>query len=204
MKRRFSHFIFHFSIILYILNWKHASAADNRTTDTCSNHCSQDDKDDKCWKKTEQYYDQNLIGALNDWVAVQVNIDQWNQRQHVSSPNDTDVVARMSAELPSGSILGATQLQDIVPSLMNLTRTTSTSTTAINMPEFVCPIPCDYDSRLWEYLFIASILVNVAMVLVVIPFIIKSERRDKKLYAKQISMMQMLKPTSKSRNPSSS
>jgi len=67
----------------------------------------------------------------------------------------------------------------------------------VDMPEFKCPIPCDYDSRMWEYLFIASLLVNIAMVLVVIPFIVKTERRDKQLYAKQISMMQMLKPKSR-------
>jgi len=205
MKHRAYDLIFYVCTIVYVINWRQALAA-NDTTDNgdCSNHCAQDDKDDTCWRKTEHYYDQNLISALNDWVTVQINIDQWNRRHDVSSPNDTDVVSRLSAESPSGSVVDATHLQEIAQLLMNLTRTQSPSIITVGIPEFVCPTPCNYDSKLWEYLFIASILVNIAMLLVVIPFIIKSERRDKKLYAKQVSMMQMLKPTSKSRNPSSS
>jgi len=197
---------FYFCTFLYFISLRRALAAENASeSNGCSNHCSQQDKDDTCWKKTEHYYDDTLISAINDWTTVEINVDQWNKRQEISRPNDTDVIERLSKSLPSGSILDLATLQAILPILLNLTYTKSTdSKITIGIPEFVCPIPCNYDSRLWEYLFIASILVNIAMLLVVIPFIIKSERRDKKLYAKQVSMMQMLKPTSKSRNPSSS
>jgi len=54
------------------------------------------------------------------------------------------------------------------------------------MPEFRCPVPCSYDQQLWRYLFVASALVNAALLLVVVPFIVRTERRDKLLYAKHM------------------
>jgi hypothetical protein len=169
--------------------------------------CTQTDPTTDCWTNTQNYYDQELAQQLNDWIAVQVNIDQWYRRNNNSNyqglPDVSTTVARVSKYMERYFVLSADTLTPVVTALLDnanqtiLSKQTTNNLIYVDMPEFKCPIPCEYDSRMWEYLFIASLLVNIAMVLVVIPFIVKTERRDKQLYAKQISMMQMLKPKSR-------
>ena len=45
-------------------------------------------------------------------------------------------------------------------------------------PQVSCPIPCEYRFVTWRYLFIASVALNIALAIAVIPFICIVSRRD--------------------------
>jgi hypothetical protein len=48
------------------------------------------------------------------------------------------------------------------------------------MKDYTCPIGCEYKNELWRYMFIASALLNIALFLAVIPFMINSLRNEKR------------------------
>lgn len=53
---------------------------DNSTVNGCSTHCSYHDKDISCWARNLDFFERILLGQMRHYVAVQINIDQFNRR----------------------------------------------------------------------------------------------------------------------------
>uniref|UniRef100_A0A915JRK7 Uncharacterized protein n=1 Tax=Romanomermis culicivorax TaxID=13658 RepID=A0A915JRK7_ROMCU len=140
---------------------------------------------------------------------MEINFDQWSRRNNAhyifdifNTTNTTideralETVNRLSPYMQNYFVLDAETLSTIVKSLLSNTFSAikakavdaHSSLIYVNMPEFRCPIPCQYDNQLWQYLFVASLLINVALILLIVPFVFKTERRDKQLYAKQMNL----------------
>lgn len=89
--------------------------------------CTQTDPTTDCWTNTQNYYDQELAQQLNDWIAVQVNIDQWYRRNNNSNyqglPDVSTTVARVSKYMESYFVLSADTLTPVVTALLDNVRT---------------------------------------------------------------------------------
>ncbi|RCN51525.1 hypothetical protein ANCCAN_02191 [Ancylostoma caninum] len=110
-----------------------------------STHCSLDDDDLSCWNTTLNFFSKVLIGQLRHYIAVQVDIDQWHRRHGK----------------PDGQ--GMDEFSFLIVSDHVITW----------VPHFQCPIPCEYRRNNFRNLLIASMILNVCMVLIVIPFIVR-------------------------------
>ncbi|KAL6728792.1 hypothetical protein Aduo_010528 [Ancylostoma duodenale] len=150
---------------------------DNSTVVGCSTHCSLDDNDLSCWNSTLNFFSKVLIGQLRHYIAVQVDIDQWHRRHGKPDGQDMDKVASQITysflrELKPKDILLDTTVTQVAKVLSGRIRNVSDHVITW-VPHFQCPIPCEYRRNNFRNLLIASMILNVCMVLVVIPFIVR-------------------------------
>ncbi|KHJ89649.1 hypothetical protein OESDEN_10521 [Oesophagostomum dentatum] len=106
-----------------------------------------------------------------------VDIDQWHRRHGRPDGQDMDAVAseiRSSFinELQPKDILTETTVTKVANVLSNRIRNVSDHVITW-VPHFQCPIPCEYRRNNFRNLLIASMILNVCMILVVIPFIVR-------------------------------
>jgi len=148
----------------------------------CSNFCSQQDDDSVCWSKTLDYYNDQLVSIAKNWIIVQIDIDQWKRRHEKSTTFDYDGTFNSSVaglgKFTDDKYVVSSMIQPLAKILVDQVNATSQAQ-MLAPPAFFCPLPCNYGSQMWLYLFIASLCVNLALILAVIPFVIRTEKRDR-------------------------
>jgi len=153
---------------------------DNSTVQGCSTHCALDDADLKCWNETLAFHQRILLTHMRNFVAVQVNIDQWHRRNN-SNNNLTHAeessVDAMRQYLHQQEFVTLDTVRTVVHALVERAKLFSNRTISWP-PQVSCPIPCEYRFVTWRYLFIASVALNIALAIAVIPFICIVSRRD--------------------------
>ena len=135
---------------------------------------------------------------MRHYIAVQVNIDQWHRRHDKHYVHDfTKVAADANASirkflfiyelvislgisdkyLSPEDVLPLDVVSDVVKILIE--RVAVYSTDQINrIPYYSCPLPCEHFYSVWRNLFIVSVVLNIALALVVIPFAKRMARRE--------------------------
>jgi len=155
---------------------------DNSTVKGCSSHCSYEDATLECWNKTLSFFEELLLAQMRHYIAVQVNIDQWHRRHDKHYVHDfTKVAADANASihkyLSPEDVLPLDVVSDVVKILIE--RVAVYSTDQINrIPYYSCPLPCEHFYSVWRNLFIVSVVLNIALALVVIPFAKRMARRE--------------------------
>jgi len=153
---------------------------DNSTVRGCSTHCKLLDSDLSCWNETLAFHQRILLTHMRNFVAVQVNIAQWQRRNH-SNNNLTNAeessVKAMTAHLHEQEFVTVDTVRTVVHALVARAKLFSNRTISWP-PQVSCPIPCEYRFVTWRYLFIASVALNIALAIAVIPFICIVSRRD--------------------------
>ncbi|KJH50850.1 hypothetical protein DICVIV_03000 [Dictyocaulus viviparus] len=150
---------------------------DNSTVKGCSTHCGFDDYDLSCWNSTLDFFTKVLIGQLRHYITVQVDIDQWYRRNGKSKGQDMDM---MALEIEA-SFLKQLKPQDILldSTIIQIAKVISGRIRNVSdhifswTPHFQCPLPCEYRHNNYRNLFIASMILNICLLLVVIPYMTK-------------------------------
>ncbi|VDO44544.1 unnamed protein product [Haemonchus placei] len=155
---------------------------DNSTITGCSTHCALNDDDLSCWNSTANFFTKLLIGQLRHYIAVQVDIDQWHRRHGKPDGQDMDTVAASIEEsffneLHPKDILTNTTVIKVAKVLSDRIRDVSDHVITW-VPHFQCPVPCEYRYNNYKNLFIASMVLNICLVLAVIPFMIRLIRHE--------------------------
>ncbi|KAE9556414.1 hypothetical protein FO519_000299 [Halicephalobus sp. NKZ332] len=155
---------------------------DNSTVRGCSSHCSYQDSTLECWNKTLDFFEKVLLGQMRHYIAVQINIDQWHRR------NDKHYVTNFSRVIDEANstlqkyvndadVLSRSVVYDVARTLIQ--RVANVSTGQISwIPHYSCPLPCEHFYSVWRNLFIVSVVLNIALALVVIPFAKRMARRE--------------------------
>ncbi|KAK5980948.1 hypothetical protein GCK32_003567 [Trichostrongylus colubriformis] len=158
------------------------TTGDNSTVIGCSTHCALNDDDLSCWNSTANFFSKVLIGQLRHYIAVQVDIDQWHRRHGKPQGQDMDSVAAsieqsFLRELHPKDILTNTTVIKIAEVISDRIRNISDHVITW-VPHFQCPVPCEYRYNNYRNLFIASMILNVCLVLAVIPFMVRLIRNE--------------------------
>ncbi|CAJ0600403.1 unnamed protein product [Cylicocyclus nassatus] len=165
-------------LILPILSnaqtWK---TGDNSTAEGCSAYCSVGDGDVFCWNSTLSFFTKALIGQLRHYIATQVDIDQWYRRHGKPYGQDMKLVTSeiertLLSQLHPNDILTYSTVLQVAKVVGE--RISSVSNHVITwVPHFQCPIPCEYHHHNFRDLLIASMILNVCLVLLAAPFTIR-------------------------------
>uniref|UniRef100_A0A7I4YB46 GP2 n=1 Tax=Haemonchus contortus TaxID=6289 RepID=A0A7I4YB46_HAECO len=171
-----------FSLMLMSCNAQTWMTGDNSTITGCSTHCALNDDDLSCWNSTANFFTKMLIGQLRHYIAVQVDIDQWHRRHGKPDGQDMDIVGAsieqsFLSELHPKDILTNTTVIKVAKVLSDRIRDVSDHVITW-VPHFQCPVPCEYRYNNYKNLFIASMVLNVCLVLAVIPFMIRLIRHE--------------------------
>ncbi|MFH4978756.1 hypothetical protein AB6A40_005465 [Gnathostoma spinigerum] len=155
---------------------------DNSTVEGCSNHCTLEDTSLTCWNRTLQFYEKILLSHAVSYIAVQLKIDQWRKRHTKNyATNFTflreEAVRGLRSSLENEDILSAATVSSIVTALMDRIEAQHHSPQMLAL-HFQCPLPCEYRSNMWRNIFIASLIVNIGLLLAVSPFICSAIRTD--------------------------
>uniref|UniRef100_A0AC34R2Y9 Uncharacterized protein n=1 Tax=Panagrolaimus sp. JU765 TaxID=591449 RepID=A0AC34R2Y9_9BILA len=173
-----------FCCLILLTSGQNFETGDNSTVRGCSSHCSYEDPTLECWNKTLQFFEKILLGQMRHYIAVQVNIDQWHRR-HDSSyvKNFTKVFDEanktLQTYLTEDDVLNSEAVSFIAKTLIERVAEVSKERLAW-IPHYSCPLPCEHFYSVWRNLFIVSIILNIALALVVIPFAKRMARREPK------------------------
>ncbi|VDN57982.1 unnamed protein product [Dracunculus medinensis] len=140
---------------------------DNATIKGCSSHCSMHDIDLSCWNQTLNFYEQILFSQMKFYIAVQINIDRWHRRRfpkYVSnfSQIKLDTIHNLNSLVAKGGIIDNNTIVTVVNALVDQVQKNS-RTVESHKTHIACPLPCEYKSKLWRYLFIASCALNILL-----------------------------------------
>uniref|UniRef100_A0A914XFJ3 Uncharacterized protein n=1 Tax=Plectus sambesii TaxID=2011161 RepID=A0A914XFJ3_9BILA len=163
--------------------------------DGCSSHCRKTDKDLSCWEKTLSFYEQTVLGEMQNFVIIQTNMVNW-QRQHDSTINTSNLIDQMKNnsidaltkansdmdndwnddEDNEKNVLAPDTIATTVHALIENVRRLTTQ----SLPKFdsFCPIGCEEPFGIWRYLFFASAGLNAALAVAVVPFVFLRAKRD--------------------------
>uniref|UniRef100_A0A7E4ZPT5 Uncharacterized protein n=1 Tax=Panagrellus redivivus TaxID=6233 RepID=A0A7E4ZPT5_PANRE len=156
---------------------------DNSTVRGCSTHCSFEDDSLTCWNKTLEFFERLLLGQMRHYVAVQINVDQWHRRHDKHYTEDFGKVreqstARIQSYLMEKDELITPKIVKTVVSVL-VERIKSESSEKISwVPHFSCPLPCEHKYNTWRNLFIVSVVLNICLAAIVIPYAKRMARRD--------------------------
>ena len=119
-------------------------------------------------------------------VTRRANIRQ-SLRRHEKIPSNALVSRYMNQFLYLDVRIAASYLNDdefIKPETINATisalfgRIQEQKEIVTWMPHFSCPLPCEHKFHVWRNLFIASMILNVCLVIAVVPYIYSASKRD--------------------------
>uniref|UniRef100_A0A0R3RU28 KASH domain-containing protein n=1 Tax=Elaeophora elaphi TaxID=1147741 RepID=A0A0R3RU28_9BILA len=170
-----------FTLCLAYIQAQNYETGDNSTVRGCSSHCSSQDSDLTCLSSSLQFYERVLLAQMKHFVAVQMHIDQWYKWHKHGHRNYTqakeEVIAKLSAQLEPEDVIDEETIATVVDVLIdNVERATETIEEEI--PHFTCPLPCEYRYDIWRNVFIASMTLNLLLVIAIIPFIVSLIRSD--------------------------
>lgn len=162
--------------ILQIVRTQNFETGDNSTVRGCSNRCSYKDSSLQCWNTSLLFFEKILLGQMTNYVAVQMNIDQWARRHKKPYSEDfADAKKRsiksMESMLHEGDILNKQTIETVVDALVDLAAQQSNHTMLTWMTHFQCPIPCEHRYTVWRNLFILSTILNVCLFICVLPLV---------------------------------
>ncbi|VDP07501.1 unnamed protein product [Soboliphyme baturini] len=136
------------------------------------------------------YFENSLANAIRNFVNVQVVTDLWRRRHDklYDGPTTAELQAAVSSlairlmtylvpETPVTSTTYHTWLRNLElmsEALINQTFAISLVSMNVKIPEYSCPIPCDYDCYLWRCLFFVSVALTAALVLCVLPWYLRT------------------------------
>ncbi|MCP9258599.1 Zinc finger protein GLIS2-like protein [Dirofilaria immitis] len=168
---------------LHLIDTKAQSyeTGDNSSVIGCSSHCSAYDGDLSCLNRSLQFYEHVLLAQMKHLIAVQIHIDQW-YKWHGQHRNYTqvreEIITKLSAKLdPEEDVIDTNTIATVIDVLIEKVENES-ETIEAEIPHFSCPLPCEYRYDIWRNVFIASMFLNLLLVLAVIPFIISLIRSD--------------------------
>ncbi|KAL7069834.1 hypothetical protein ACQ4LE_011006 [Meloidogyne hapla] len=145
--------------ILQIVRTQNFETGDNSTVRGCSNRCSYKDSSLQCWNTSLLFFEKILLGQMTNYVAVQMNIDQWARRHKKPYSEDfADAKKRsiksMESMLHEGDILNKQTIETVVDALVDLAAQQSNHTMLTWMTHFQCPIPCEHRYTVWRNLLV--------------------------------------------------
>ena len=172
----------HFSLIITVIaallvvgsSAQNFETGDNSTVRGCSNHCSYKDSSLECWNNTLVFFEKILLGQMRNYVAVQMNIDQWKRRHLPDYKEDFEEAKRHSIQTmktqlhPVHDVINENTIEAIVDTLVDLAARQSNHSLTW-MPHFQCPIPCEHRFTVWRNLFILSSILNVCLLVSILP-----------------------------------
>ncbi|CAD6188281.1 unnamed protein product [Caenorhabditis auriculariae] len=157
------------------------AAGDNSTVEGCSNRCSVEDNNLKCWNSASQFYEQTLLGSMRSYISILIGIDQWHRRHGLDDGINLTKIGLEKSRFLSGFLEEDDVLDSDVLGFMRLltARAQNMSTEVLSsIPHYQCPFPCEYRHDMYRNLFIASMVLNVCLLLTVVPFVVKLMRQE--------------------------
>ncbi|CAG9535572.1 unnamed protein product [Cercopithifilaria johnstoni] len=155
---------------------------DNATVRGCSSHCSPHDSDLTCLTRSLEFYERLLLAQMKHFIAVQMHIDQWykwhskyGHRNYTQTKEE--VIAKLSAQLEPEDVIDEETIATVVDVLIDNVEK-GTETIEAEIPHFTCPLPCEYRYDIWRNVFIASMTLNLLLVIALVPFIVSLIRSD--------------------------
>uniref|UniRef100_A0A914GZU4 Minor glycoprotein n=1 Tax=Globodera rostochiensis TaxID=31243 RepID=A0A914GZU4_GLORO len=172
-----------FAFFLSFAAAQNFETGDNSTVRGCSNHCSYKDGDLECWNKTLVFFERILLGQMRNYVAVQMNIDQWRQRNVHPYKEEFERAKRhsvntMIAQLHPYDVIDVRSVETLVNTLVDLAALQSNNSLLTWMPHVQCPIPCEHRYTVWRNLFILSSVLNVCLFIAILPLVKRMHNGD--------------------------
>ncbi|VBB31843.1 unnamed protein product [Acanthocheilonema viteae] len=172
---------------------------DNSTVKGCSSHCSPHDSDLTCLSGSLEFYERLLLAQMRHFVAVQMHIgynshnfcnilyemlfkDQWykwhSKYEHRNyTQTKEEIIAKLSAQLKPEDVIDEETIATVIDVLIDNVEK-GTEKIEAEIPRFTCPLPCEYRYDIWRNVFIASMTLNLLLIIAIIPFIVSLIRSD--------------------------
>ncbi|PAV59291.1 hypothetical protein WR25_18425 [Diploscapter pachys] len=125
----------------------------------------------------------DAVGQLRHYLAVQIDIDQWHRRHGQPKGQDydklaSDTQAALLKQLGEHDILSEETIKEVSKSLTDRIKSLALNDSFTMVPHFQCPLPCEYNKKMYLQLLIASLVLNACILIAVVPFAIRVMRQE--------------------------